>query len=171
MIVTCRNFPASVQRLSPNMSKALSQIISAKQSFASNCGRCFSQVAYDVADLDATEFGYRIVSPLEGRRYTATTPTFEFNEYEHPTHQFTSTTLDSYYSGSGLHDITVSEPLELLSDTEEAHKEWDEIIQAEGLHTAAHFEMLKEDPYLSDYEEMEEDWHQMDTNIPRRNCS
>jgi hypothetical protein len=126
---------------------------------------------------DASQFGYRVVSPLEAQKYTATScfyddgltveevswlqnagATVEYNP-SHIGSSFLPQEDDLYEqeddtSATNASSIELQQRnLSLAAEVLAAHQEWDDLLDSEAS-KPPRFECLKEDPYLSDYEEM-----------------
>jgi hypothetical protein len=122
-------------------------------------------------DLDAGHFGYRMVVPKCGRRYTSTLSRDAFEEdYDEYTMFMSSPTpVTSSNLGSvaavgpfvtGLCTLTAG--TDAVVDIIASQREWDEILENDL--TRPHFECLKEDPYLSDYESGDQVLHELHTH-------
>jgi len=107
-------------------------------------------------DLDAHQFGYRVVSPDHARRYTSTIANSSYAEdygSNYDSQTCTAVTHNSLGQVGTFSDALLSSD---VGDILASQREWDEILHSES--HMEHFELLKEDPYLSDYEDLDEEW-------------
>eukprot|EP00522_Entomoneis_paludosa_P015266 CAMPEP_0172460724 /NCGR_PEP_ID=MMETSP1065-20121228/37971_1 /TAXON_ID=265537 /ORGANISM="Amphiprora paludosa, Strain CCMP125" /LENGTH=158 /DNA_ID=CAMNT_0013215837 /DNA_START=200 /DNA_END=676 /DNA_ORIENTATION=- len=104
--------------------------------------------------LDASEFGYRVVSPLHASRYTATACQAISDGDSVTT---TSRTVDTLgMAGSATTHLLSTSYLNNPEEIIATQEEWDSVLEGETMKPRQ--ERMKEDPYLSDYEAVMQPW-------------
>lgn len=115
-------------------------------------------------DLDASQFGYRVVPLSQECVYTSTMSVSSYDDYD-PVEDIDEPYDNFYDEDNSLEvsrdNIDVSSSAAL--DTIEAHREWDKLLAEEADHPP-HFECLKEDPYLEDRETYDNVWNELHTH-------
>lgn len=128
----------------------------------------------DTTELDASQFGYRVVSPgTAARCYTTTIMSPDSSSNQHNNHSSSSSSSMDYYNESTMTgdcmNHTLGTQMEMMDSTAtifstsmpnmmdvlQAQQEWDEVL------TSPVQQLLNQDmddAYLSDCEEMEEHW-------------
>jgi hypothetical protein len=134
-----------------------------------------SEASYknEVSDVDANQFGYRFVAPVNTRRYITTMPapdsvgtsrhiptmpapdsvtkTLEYDEYD----EIMRCPFRHTLGATETTNFPSMVPPGAVFDVLEAHRQWDSAVSKDGIH-ASFDEDQSEDPYYSDCEEMGE---------------
>jgi hypothetical protein len=105
-------------------------------------------------DFEAHNFGYRVVPPIYASPITATMTRTGYDEdydeyYLHMSPSHVTNTSMKYQTR-----LDTVAPAGNILDTLEAHREWDAVVP----NATADAAVEEDDPYLSDFEEMKDNW-------------
>ena len=112
-------------------------------------------------ELDAQHFGYRVVSPVPAGCYTSSVKTYDYHEdCDDYNLNMTNTTEGMSHTLGTITGSTIDATvfLSVKVDALQAIRGWDFVFKTEAMSGVTSEEQEEDDPYYSDFEEMEEDW-------------